>query len=297
MKVLVSGASGMVGTALTRKLNSEGHNVTPLRRSNSNQSTDPNWDPASERIDLSHGGPWDAVVHLAGENIAAGRWTNKLKRAIRDSRVNGTRLLCNALAKSEHKPAVIVCASAVGYYGDSGDVELNEDSPSGDGFLPTVCREWEAAAQPARDAGIRVVHMRIGVVLGREGGALAKMLTPFKLGAGGILGNGKQYMSWITLNDVVRAMIYAINTESLVGPVNAVAPNPVTNRTFTKALGRALKRPTIVPMPAFAARMAFGEMADALLLSSIRVVPDRLVHAGFEFDHPSIDGAFASILK
>lgn len=297
MNVLVSGASGMVGAELTNQLGAEGHNVTPLRRGKSTQTTEPIWDPAGGLIDLSRGGPWDAVVHLAGENIAAGRWTDKLKRSIRDSRVNGTRLLCEALANLEHKPSVIVCASAVGYYGDSGDAELNEDSANGEGFLPTVCREWEAAAQPARDAGIRVVHLRIGVVLGREGGALAKMLTPFKLGAGGVIGNGKQYMSWITLNDVVRSIVYAIKTESMVGPVNAVSPEPVTNRTFTKALGRALGRPTVFPMPAFAARLAFGEMADALLLSSIRVVPEKLVRSGFEFDHPKIDSALTSILK
>ncbi len=297
MNVLVSGASGMVGAELTNQLGAEGHNVTPLRRGKSTQTTEPIWDPAGGLIDLSRGGPWDAVVHLAGENIAAGRWTDKLKRSIRDSRVNGTRLLCEALANLEHKPSVIVCASAVGYYGDSGDAELNEDSANGEGFLPTVCREWEAAAQPARDAGIRVVHLRIGVVLGREGGALAKMLTPFKLGAGGVIGNGKQFMSWITLNDVVRSIVYAIKTESMVGPVNAVSPEPVTNRTFTKALGRALGRPTIFPMPAFAARLAFGEMADALLLSSIRVVPEKLVRSGFEFDQPKIDSALTSILK
>ncbi|GJM24151.1 MAG: hypothetical protein DHS20C16_05660 [Phycisphaerae bacterium] len=297
MKVLVTGASGMVGAELTKRLQIEGHDVSPLRRGKLTQCVEPTWDPEAGSMDLSKNGPWDAVVHLAGENIAAGRWTDKLKRSIRDSRVNGTRLLCKELADSDHKPTVIVCASAVGYYGDSGDVELNEESPNGEGFLPTVCHEWEQAAQPARDAGIRVVHLRIGVVLGREGGALAKMLTPFKMGAGGVIGNGKQYMSWITLNDVVRSIIHSIKTESLAGPVNAVAPEAVTNRAFTKTLGRVLSRPTIFPMPAFAARIAFGEMADALLLSSIRVVPNQLASSGFVFDHPKLEGALSSILK
>ncbi len=296
MNILVTGASGMVGTDLTRRLSAEGHDVTPLKRGAAANAGQPTWDPAEKRIDLV-GGPWDAVVHLAGENIAAGRWTEKLKQSIRDSRVVGTRLLCEALAKLDMKPSVLVCASAVGYYGDRGEAVMSDDSSIGEGFLPTVCREWEEAADPARDAGIRVAHMRIGVVLGREGGALAKMLTPFKLGVGGVLGDGKQYMSWISLTDVSRAIVHAIKTESLSGPVNTVAPEAVTNRTFTKTLGSVLKRPTIFPMPAFAAKLAFGEMAEALLLSSTRATPNRLESSGFDFEHATLETALRSILR
>jgi uncharacterized protein (TIGR01777 family) len=239
----------------------------------------------------------DAVVHLAGENIAAGRWTERQKARIRDSRVKGTRLLCDLLARYSPPPKALVCASAVGYYGDRGDEILKEESAPGSDFLFDVCREWEAATQTAVERGIRVVNLRIGVVLSPLGGALAKMLTPFKLGAGGVIGSGRQYMSWIALDDVVRAFHFALTNQSLLGPVNAVAPNPVTNRDFTRTLGRVLSRPTVFPMPAFAARLAFGEMADALLLASTRVEPARLLAGSFIFRYPDLEGALRHLLR
>lgn len=297
MRVLVTGASGLVGAALGTRLQAEGHTVTPLVRGQWANTDQPSWDPQKGRIELGKGAPFEAFVHLAGENIAAGRWTVKQKRAIRDSRVDGTRLLCEAIAKLEEKPRVLICASAIGFYGERGDTELDETSPSGTGFLPDVCREWEEATQPAIEVGVRVVHLRIGVVLASEGGALAKMLTPFKMGVGGVIGNGRQYMSWISLTDVVRVIQFALRDETLQGPVNTVAPGAVTNREFTKTLGKTLGRPTIFPMPAFAAKLAFGEMAEALLLGSTRVTPKRLTDAGFSFEHPQLSEALSAILK
>lgn len=239
----------------------------------------------------------DAVVHLAGENIARARWSERQKALIRDSRVKGTRLLCDLLARYSPPPKALVCASAVGYYGDRADEILKEESAPGSGFLADVCREWEAATQPAVERGIRVVNLRIGIVLSPMGGALAKMLTPFKLGVGGTIGSGRQYMSWIALDDVVGAIHFALTNESLHGPVNAVAPNPVTNREFTHTLGRVLSRPTLFPMPAFAARLVLGEMADALLLASARVEPAQLLASGFTFRHPDLEAALRALLK
>jgi len=236
-------------------------------------------------------------VHLAGEPIAEGRWTQEKKRRILESRVKGTRLIAETLAKLNEKPRVLVSASAIGFYGDRGDEVLLEESASGEDFLSEVCREWEKATLAASQAGIRVVHLRIGIVLSAEGGALAKMLTPFKLGVGGRVGGGRQYMSWITLDDLVGVIRRALADESLRGPVNAVAPQAVTNEEFTKALGRVLGRPTFLPVPAFAARLAFGEMADALLLSSARVEPARLKEAGYEFSQTEVEGALRHVLK
>jgi uncharacterized protein (TIGR01777 family) len=239
----------------------------------------------------------DAVVHLAGENIASARWTERQKARIRDSRVKATGLLCNLLARYSPPPKALVCASAIGYYGDRGDEILKEESAPGSGFLSDVCREWEAATQPAVERGIRVVNLRIGMVLSALGGGLAKMLTPFKLGAGGVMGSGRQYMSWIAVDDLVDAIHFALTHESLRGPANAVAPSPVTNREFTRTLGRVLSRPTPFPMPAFAARLAFGEMADALLLASTRVQPARLLASGFTFRYPDLEGALRHLLR
>jgi uncharacterized protein (TIGR01777 family) len=238
----------------------------------------------------------DAVVHLAGENIAAGRWSSEKKARIRDSRVQGTRVLCDALAQLVNPPKVLVSASAIGYYGDRGAEVLREESRPGRDFLADVCRAWEAATAPAAQRGIRVVNLRFGIVLSAAGGALAKMLFPFKMGMGGIVGSGQQYMSWIALDDLVGAIHHALITDTLQGPVNAVAPNPVTNSEFTRTLGRVLRRPTLVPLPAFAARAAFGEMADALLLASIRVEPARLQDTHYAFRYPELEGALRHVL-
>jgi uncharacterized protein (TIGR01777 family) len=238
----------------------------------------------------------DGVVHLAGESIATGRWTAEKKARIRDSRVKGTRLLCESLARLDQPPRVLVSASAIGYYGDRGDEILHEDSASGSGFLAEVCHMWEAATEAASQRNIRVVNLRIGVVLSAMGGALATMLFPFRMGLGGIIGSGRQFMSWIALDDLLGSIAYALRTDTIRGPVNAVAPHPVTNREFTKTLGRVLARPTLLPMPAFAARLAFGEMADELLLSSARVEPARLSAAGYDFRYPTLEGGLRHLL-
>ena len=295
MRVLISGSSGLVGSSLRRSLESDGHEVFSLVRRDPRGANELRWDPLEGQvspIDLKI----DAVVHLAGESIAEGRWNEQKKARIRDSRVIGTRALSEALASMAEKPEVMVCASAVGFYGDRGDTPMTECSDPGEGFLPDVCREWEDAAEPARAAGIRVASLRIGVVLAEEGGALSKMLLPFKLGLGGRIGDGSQYMSWVSLTDLVSMVRFAIEDSGLSGAVNAVAPGAVTNLEFTKALGRALKRPTLFPLPAFVARIVLGEMADDLLLSSIRVEPAVLRERGFNFAHPEIDGALSAVL-
>ncbi|MDE0214931.1 MAG: TIGR01777 family oxidoreductase, partial [Deltaproteobacteria bacterium] len=271
------------------------HEVVRLGRS-APEAGDVRWDPEGGLLDAGALEGVDGVVHLAGENIATGRWTAEKKRRIRESRVRGTRLLAETLAGLERSPRVLVSASAIGFYGDRGDEELSETSPAGAGFLPDVCREWEVATEAAQGKDIRVVHARLGVVLSTGGGALAKMLTPFKLGAGGIIGNGRQYMSWITLDDTVAALGHLLATDSVAGPVNVVAPGAVTNHEFTKTLGRVLRRPTLFPMPAFAARLAFGEMADALLLASTRVKPAALLESGYAFRHDSLEEGLRHVI-
>lgn len=297
MKILVSGSTGLIGSALVPFLTAGGHSVTRLIRSQPRpgQAT-VHWDPAAGSIDSNALEGLDAVVHLAGENIAARRWTPAQKVRIRDSRVQGTRLLAQSLARLQQPPKVMVCASAIGFYGDRGEEILTEGSAPGSGFLTDTCLAWEAAAQPANEKDIRVVNLRLGVVLSPGGGALAKMLLPFRLGVGGKIGSGRQYMSWIEIDDVVGVIHYALTTDELRGPVNAVAPNPVTNLEFTKTLGRVLSRPTIFPMPVFAARLAFGEMADELLLASTRVKPARLQNSGYYFRHPQLEGALRHLL-
>jgi uncharacterized protein (TIGR01777 family) len=301
MKVIVTGSTGLVGQALIRSLLAEGHEVTRLVRGDAQGFRAPgtsavHWNPERGEIDAKELEAHAAAVHLAGEPVAEGRWDEAKKRRILESRVKGTRLIAEALAGLSQKPKALVSASAIGFYGDRGEEVLREESASGGDFLSEVCREWEKATLAASQAGIRVVHVRIGVVLSGEGGALSKMLTPFKLGVGGRIGSGRQYMSWITLEDLVRIIRRALTDEQLRGPVNAVAPNPVTNEEFTKALGRVLGRPTLLPIPAFAARLAFGEMADALLLASARVEPARLREAGFEFKHSEIEDALRDVL-
>jgi hypothetical protein len=298
MRVVVSGSSGLVGSALVEALTKEGHEVWSLvRRTPREGAREIQWNPLKGVDDVSALEGADAVVHLAGENIAEGRWTDEKKARIRESRVAGTRVLSEALARLQRPPQSFLCASAIGFYGDRGAEVLTEESAAGEGFLPEVCREWEAATGPASAREIRVVLLRFGVILAGEGGALEKMLTPFRMGVGGKIGSGEQYMSWITLEDTIGVIKHALKDETLSGPVNVVAPQPVTNQEFTKTIGHVLSRPTIFTVPAFAARLAFGEMVDAALLASERVEPARLKQSGYVFQHPELEGALRHLLK
>ena len=263
MRIAVAGASGLVGSALIPELESDGHEIVRLVR-NTPKAGEIEWHPNQDDMDPAKLAGFDAIINLAGESIAEGRWTEEKKKRIRDSRVNGTHLISEAIAKLATKPRVFLCASATGIYGDRGDEILDEHSESGGGFLAGVCREWEKATEPASKAGVRVVNLRFGPILARAGGMLEKMLTPFKMGLGGKVGSGKQYISWVAIDDVVEAMKLALTDESIRGPLNIVSPKPVTNERFTRALGEALSRPTVMSMPAFAARLAFGEMADEM---------------------------------
>jgi uncharacterized protein len=294
-KILVSGSSGLIGTALTAVLQANGYEVTRLVRGVPFSQNQIPWNPG-EPIQADTVSGFEAVVHLAGESIV-GRWTEAKKQRIRESRVAGTRLLAEALVKAAQRPRALVSASAIGYYGDRGEEILREESPSGTGFLSEVCLGWECASVSAAQAGIRTVQVRIGVVLSSDGGALAKMLMPFRLGLGGKMGNGRQWWSWIALQDVVGAILHVLKTSSLQGPVNAVAPHPVTNAAFTKTLGAVLSRPTIFPMPGFAARLALGQMADELLLASQRVEPAKLRSSGYVFQQPDLKPALQALLK
>src|SRR5580658_6655345 len=294
-KILVSGSSGLIGAALIPALKSSGYEITCLVRSAASGKEQIQWDPSHPLAPESVSG-FDAVVHLAGESIV-GRWTEAKKRRIRESRVKGTLRLAEALAQAPQRPRVFISASAIGYYGDRGEETLREDSSPGTGFLPEVCREWEAATEPAAKAGIRTVQVRFGLVLSRHGGALQKMLPPFRLGVGGNMGNGRQWWSWIDIDDLVGAVQHVIKTETLRGPVNLVGPNPVTNAEFTKTLASVLSRPAILPMPAFAARLVFGQMGDELLLASQRVEPAKLLAHGYVFQKPELRAALEDILK
>jgi len=297
MRVVISGSSGLVGSALIPVLTGGGHQVVRLVRSQPrDEVSEVRWDPEAGDIDAARLKGMEAAVHLAGESIAAGRWTAAKKTRILESRVKGTRLLAESLAGLKQRPKVLVSASAVGYYGDRGAEALTEESGSGSAFLSEVCRQWEDATEPAAAAGIRVVNLRFGVMLSAIGGALPRLLTPFRLGVGGRLGSGKQYMAWIALDDAVEAILHSIRTEALRGGVNAVAPQSVTNGEFTKTLGRVLGRPTVFPLPAFAARLAFGQMADELLLCSQRVEPAKLLASGYQFRFPDLEGALRHLL-
>lgn len=297
MKILVSGSHGLVGKALLRSLTDDGHEVIKLvRGERAVGSPEVEWQPDQGRIDVEHLEGIHAVVHLAGESIASGRWTAEKKRTIRESRTNGTALLSNALAQLSQPPSVLLSASAIGYYGDRDDELLNEKSAPGKDFLSSVCVEWEAATRSAVEKEIRTVCARFGVILDANDGALAKMLPPFRMGVGGRVGDGKQWMSWIALDDVINGLKFLIEDASVQGPVNFVAPNPVTNAEFTKTLGRVLSRPTIFPVPAFGVRLAFGEMADALLLSSQRVDPSVLEDKGFLYSWPTLEPALRHLL-
>ncbi|MHB8833739.1 MAG: TIGR01777 family oxidoreductase [Desulfobacteria bacterium] len=298
MRVAITGSTGLVGSAVVPALAESGYDVVRLlRRAPAPGEKAIRWDPERGVIDAAELEGLDAVIHLAGENVGSGRWTAARKAAIRDSRVNGTRFLCDALAGLARPPKTLVCASAIGYYGDRGEEVLTEESPPGAGFLPGVCREWEAASAAAARKGIRVVAMRIGMVLSPKGGALPRMLPLFRAGLGGVIGNGRQYVSWVAIDDLVGIVLHALRCEDLRGPVNAVAPRPVTNREFTEALGKALSRPTPLPVPAFALRLAVGgEMADALLLASAWVVPKRLLDTGYAFRFPELPAALFLLL-
>jgi uncharacterized protein (TIGR01777 family) len=298
MNILVTGASGLIGTALVSRLTKNGHRVVPLRRTPTTTSrmAGPSWNPEAGQIHLGPAGQLDAVIHLAGENIAK-RWTRATKVRIRASRVDATRLLCEALARLPQPPRVLVCASATGFYGDRADELLDERSAAGTGFLAEICQAWEAAADAARQRGIRVVHLRLGIVLARHGGALAKMLPAVRLGLGGRLGTGRQFWSWITLEDLLRVVELALQDERLNGVLNAVSPEPVTNANFTKALADALHRPAFLPVPALAVNLIFGEMGREALLASARVQPVHLREHGFEFQFPRLDAALKHLLN
>ncbi|QDU82059.1 Epimerase family protein [Polystyrenella longa] len=298
MKVAITGATGLVGRALTQFLEARGDQVFPVTRSKEGKGMEAVfWSPQEGEIEKNKLEGIDAVVHLAGENIASGRWTPELKRKIVESREKGTRLLAETIAGLENPPEVLISSSAIGYYGDRGESQLTEESAPGTGFLPDTCKLWEGATTPASDAGIRVAIIRTGIVLSKEGGALQKMLLPFKLGLGGKVGSGKQYWSWVALEDLVRIIHFAMTHPKISGPVNGTAPCPVTNYEFTKTLGKVLKRPTCLPVPAFAVRTALGEMADDLLLASANVIPAKLEQEGFLFELLSLEDALQSILK
>lgn len=292
--VAISGAGGLVGSALSDLLQQDEKSVVAISRSDGGSYQDTiRWDPYSGLTNPGRLESVDAIVHLAGESIASGRWNERLKQKIRSSRIEGTRNLVQSIAAVENRPKVLVCASAIGYYGDRGDRELEESAAPGEGFLADVCQQWEAEAQKATELGLRVVNLRIAMVLSPEGGALQKMLLPFKLGMGGVVGSGKQYWSWIGLHDLVRIIQFCLMNKDVAGPVNASSPQPVTNYEFTKTLGTVLHRPTVLPVPAPLARLGLGEMADALLLPSTRVVPAKLKQAGFEFHHADLHDALA----
>ena len=295
--MLITGATGLIGDALQRSFREKGYEMLLASRSEPKGDNEIRWDAESgfSEPELLEG--IDAVVHLAGESVSGLRWTDEKKKAIRDSRVLGTRSVVKAISQLKDRPRVFVAASAIGFYGERGDEELTESSAAGDDFLSDVAKEWESEARRAEDAGIRTVLLRTGIVLSKDGGALGTMLTPFKLGIGGVVGSGRQWMSWISLDDEIEIINFAIENDNLRGAVNAVSPNPVTNHEFTKTLGEVLYRPTFIPLPEFAVSMVFGEMGDALLLASTKAFPKRLLDAGFQFKYPHLKEAIEHAVK
>lgn len=296
MRIAMTGASGLIGSAVTRVLRDDGHDVVAFTRSDPGPR-EAHWRPTGGQIDRETLASCQAVIHLAGESIGSGRWTPERKRRIRDSRVEGTRLLANTMAELEDGPRVLLSASAVGYYGDRGAQELTEESAAGDGFLARVCRDWEDATSQAEDAGVRVVHVRTGVVLSPKGGALQRQLPIHKLGLGAQLGSGEQYWPWVTLVDVAGLYRFLLTEEEARGPVNATAPNPVTNVVFTRTLNRVLHRPTFpVAVPQAALRLALSELADALLFFSQRVIPERAERLGYRWQHTELETGLRAVL-
>ena len=289
--MLITGATGLVGTALQESFNEQGYEMLLASRGKPKDERYIQWDIENGFAEPDRLEGLDAVVHLAGESVFGLRWTDEKKKAIRDSRVLGTRSIVEAISKLKDRPKVLVAASAIGFYGERGDEEMTESAVAGDTFLADVSKQWESEARRAEDAGIRTVLLRTGIVLSKDGGALGTMLTPFKLGVGGVVGSGKQWMSWVALDDHIAAINYAIENESLRGAVNATSPQPVTNQEFTKTLGEVVYRPTLIPMPEFVVSMVLGEMGDELLLTSTKVLPKRLLDAGFEFKYPALKAA------
>jgi uncharacterized protein (TIGR01777 family) len=296
MKLVVTGSHGLIGSALVPALEDAGHTVVPLVRGSA-KTGEVRWDPAAGFLDTNLLEGVEGAVNLAGEGLADKRWSDEQKRRILESRVKTTDLLARSLAELDPKPTVLVSGSAIGYYGDRGDEELTEESSGGTGFLADLVRQWEAATAPAEQAGIRVVHTRTGIVLSAQGGALKKQLPLFRFGAGGRLGSGRQYQSWVSIDDEVGGIVHALRTDAISGPLNLTAPEPVTNREFTATLGRVMSRPTIAAVPRFALAVALGgELVDEVLLASQRVRPARLQATGYQFKHPSLEGALRAVL-
>jgi len=293
MKIIIAGSSGLIGTALKDFLISEGHEVTPLVRTEGKGIL---WNPDKKEIDLTQLEGFDVIINLAGENLANSRWNEAKKRRILESRIKTTQLLAESVKHLNQPPKVFINASAIGYYGNVPEGDVTESHLAGSGFLSEVCQKWEAATDCLIGENIRIVLLRTGVVLSPKGGALKAMLTPFKLGLGGVIGSGKQMISWIDIEDQIQAIDFCIKTEAIHGPINLTAPDPVTNREFTKALGKVLNRPTIFPMPEFVAQTLFGEMADEMLLSGAKVLPEKLLKHGFTFQYPTIDKSLKHLL-
>ncbi|MCX4848423.1 TIGR01777 family oxidoreductase [Streptomyces sp. NBC_00893] len=295
-RIAVTGASGLIGAALVRSLRADGHEVVRLVRRPARTGDEAEWDPGRGYVDVAGLVGCDAVVHLAGAGVGDHRWTAAYKREIRDSRVLGTAAIAEAVASLDVPPKVLLSGSAIGYYGDTGDRAVDESAPAGEGFLPSVCVEWEAATAAAQEAGVRTVHARTGLVVGREGGAWGRLFPLFRAGLGGRLGNGRQYWSFIALHDEVAALRHILDTESLSGPVNLTGPDPVTNSEVTAAMGRVLHRPTLLTAPAPALRLALGDFAQDVLASQ-RVLPGQLLDSGFVFAFPGIDAAIRAALR